>query len=65
MSFDYVEDNKDYSDKIGNTVRDANFVRLGVIEYIEHIVDGYGHTNAWAVLDNGRRINCRVFNRSR
>lgn len=45
---------------IGEYVRGLNKEVIGTITEIDYSVDGWGHSNAWAILDNGRRINCRT-----
>jgi hypothetical protein len=63
MSFTYTEDKKDYSHLIGKVVRGVNMVIIGTVKSITKEIDGWGHENSWAILDNGRKINCRTFNR--
>jgi hypothetical protein len=41
-------------------MRANNMKRLGTIVDIDYYIDWYGHKNAVAVLDNGRRVNCRT-----
>lgn len=49
-----------YDGLIGKVCRGSNLKVLGTIVDVVYEVDGYGHENAWAVLDSGRRINCRT-----
>lgn len=59
--FDYNHDGDDYDALIGRQVRGNNLKVIGIVEYIDYYRDAFGHDYAVAVLDNGRRINCRVF----
>ena len=61
IKLSYNHETRDFDFLIGKTVRGKNMFRIGEIVSIEYYVDGYGHTNAVAILNNGRRINCRVF----
>lgn len=62
---DYAQDYSNYDHLIGVTVRDFNMMPIGIIVEIEYAVDKWRHHNAFAVLDNGRRISCRSFDRKR
>lgn len=59
--FNYNHDKECYDFLIGKIVRGDNLLPLGRISYIDHYTDAYGHEYAVAVLDSGRRINCRNF----
>lgn len=56
----YNHESRDFDFLIGKTVRGNNMRKIGVIVSIDYYKDWYGHDNAVAVLDNGRRINCRT-----
>lgn len=59
-SLSYNHESRDFDFLIGKTVRGNNMRKIGVIVSIDYYKDWYGHDNAVAVLDNGRRINCRT-----
>lgn len=58
---DYNHDDNDYDALIGKQVRGDNMMVIGVVESIDYYTDSFGHEYAVAVLNTGRRINCRVF----
>lgn len=58
--FAYAKVEHKYDYLVGKVCRGANLRILGKIVDVAYEVDGYGHENAWAILDNGRRINCRT-----
>lgn len=57
----YNHETRNFDFLIGKTVRGVNMRRLGKIAEISYYIDEYGHSVAMAILDNGRRINCRTF----
>jgi len=59
IELSYNHETRDFDYLIGKILRERNLVRIGVIIAIDYFHDGYHHDNAVAVLDNGKRINCR------
>jgi hypothetical protein len=65
MELAYAHDNDNYSHLIGKKVRGFNMIILGEIVDIVCEYDRWRHRNVYAVLDNGRRISCRSFGRTK
>jgi hypothetical protein len=59
ISLSYNHETRNFDFLIGKTVRGRNMFKIGVIVSIDYYKDYYGHSNVVAVLDNGRRMNCR------
>lgn len=57
--FEHNHNSSNYDHLIGKIVRGSNYTIMGEIITIDYSDDGYRHQNAFAVLDNGNRINCR------
>jgi len=49
--FAYASIEHKYDHLVGKTCRGSNLKILGTIVDVVYEVDGYGHENAWAVLD--------------
>lgn len=65
MTLAYTQDFKNYDHLIGANVRGSSYQVIGTIVRIEYAVDKWRHHNATAILDNGKRICCRSFGRSK
>lgn len=61
MLLTYTQNMINYDHLIGVDVRGENHILIGTIVSVEYSIDRWRHHNAVAVLDNGRRISCRVF----
>lgn len=60
LSFSYNHEDRDFDFLIGKILRGRNMIKMGRIVDVSYYKDGYGHRIAMAILDNGRRINCRT-----
>jgi hypothetical protein len=60
LNLSYNHETRDFDFLIGKILRGRNMFKIGKIVDIDYYVDGYGHSNAMVVLDNGRRVNCRT-----
>lgn len=60
MRLEYNHENGNFDFLIGEDVWAEMSNNLGKIVSIDYYVDGYGHDVAEAVLNSGRRINCRM-----
>lgn len=60
MALAYNHETGNFDFLIGEDVWADMSKNLGKIVSIDYYVDGYGHDIADAVLDSGRRINCRM-----
>ncbi len=56
---DYTKIEHKYDGFIGARLRNENMVILGIVQEIVYETDGYRHENAWAIIETGRRFNCR------
>jgi hypothetical protein len=65
MILAYAHDNGNYNHLIGKKVRGSNMIILGEIVDIVCEYDRWRHRNVYAVLDTGRRISCRAFDKSK
>jgi hypothetical protein len=57
----YNHESRSFDHLIGAVMRDGNYFVVGTIVDIDYSRDGYQHDNVFAILDNGKRINCRKF----
>lgn len=60
VSLPYNHETRNFDFLIGKILRGKNMIKLGVIVNISYYIDNYGHNIAMAILDNGRRVNCRT-----
>jgi hypothetical protein len=60
MALDYNHEHGNFDRFIGEVLWGPNYKKLGKIVDVEYFMDGYHHEVAMAVLDNGRRVNCRL-----
>jgi hypothetical protein len=65
VKLEYAQNFVNYDHLIGVSVRGHNLTFIGEIVSIEYAIDRWGHHNAIAVLDTGRRISCRSFGRKK
>lgn len=61
LQLSYNHEIRNFDHLIGAVVRDGNYFVIGKVVEIDYSRDGYSHDNVFAVLDTGKRINCRKF----
>jgi hypothetical protein len=61
IELSYNHESRLFDHLIGAVMRDGNHFIVGTIVDIDYSRDSYQHDNVFAILDNGKRINCRRF----